>query len=460
MSTVEGASRYPQQLRRVLGVTGSAAISLSNVSPTASVFVTGAVLFTVAGSGAFYSLLIGAAIALSLALCWSELGAAFPVAGGDYALVARVLGRPVGFLVLSCALVQAIVIPSSVTLGAGEYVSAFLPGVNQNAAGAVLMAVTSVIAVLSIRSNAWVTGFFLVLELLAVVFLTALGFAHANQPVTVLFVPQAAHRVEASAVLAGSAVALLAYGGYQSAVNYSEEMRGSRRNVAHAVLWSLAITLLCEIVPLMAALVGAPSLTKLSASPAGIQYVVESLAGVGVNRVLSVAVVLAIFNSAIAVNLHFARVIFSSGRDRAWPEPISTWLATVHGRLGSPWVATVLLGAIGTLITALSSIAAVITFLGALNLIVYSLIATSAIMSRIKQPGLRRPYRLPLWPLPPLVALAGMVLVVSRQQPGNLAIAGLIVMVGAIYYVLYLRPRAGRCWVMLAPAASEETPLT
>ena len=69
-----GAS-YRQELRRSIGFLGNLAITLSFLTPTASVFVAASVLITLHGTGAFLSLVIAAAAGLMIALCFAELGA-------------------------------------------------------------------------------------------------------------------------------------------------------------------------------------------------------------------------------------------------------------------------------------------------------------------------------------------------------------------------------------------------
>jgi hypothetical protein len=71
------------------------------------------------------------------------------------------------------------------------------------------------------------------------------------------------------------------------------------------------------------------------------------------------------------------------------------------------------------------------------------------------QGGLVRPYRLPLWPLPPLVALAGVATTVLLQTGRDLAIVAAILAAGLLYDVLYLRPRRDTHWLLLEPLVSE-----
>ena len=59
-----------------------------------------------------------------------------------------------------------------------------------------------------------------------------------------------------------------------------------------------------------------------------------------------------------------SRVIYSSGRDKAWPGVINNWLTAISPRFKTPWVATAVIGLIGAVLTATSSVAALVTFTG------------------------------------------------------------------------------------------------
>jgi amino acid transporter len=144
-----------------------------------------------------------------------------------------------------------------------------------------------------------------------------------------------------STVAAAAAIAIFSYAGYQSAVTYSEETRQPRRNVARAIQWALAITVAAELIPFTAVIVGAPSLARLTTSAVPFQYFIEATSNHVVYNIVSIGIVLAILNAVIAQVLGFGRILYSSGRDRAWPGPISHWVSAVHPRFRSPWVATV-----------------------------------------------------------------------------------------------------------------------
>ena len=455
--------REPRQLARVLKVAGTVALTLSVVTPAASVFVIAPVAVRQQGTGAFLAFVVAALVSICMALAWAELGALYPTAGGLYAIVARVLGRPVGFLALFLQLVGYVVAPSAFMLAAGSYIAAVWPVVDPRAAGLVLLLMAMLFAVGGIRFNARVTGVFLALELAAILVVSVLGLANARwSSARLLLDPQvfaadgAATPATLGTLLGGVALGMFAYAGYGGAVVFSEETRGPRRNIARAVLWVLAVTVAAELLLLTAALLGAPSLAALATAPAPMSYLVRSLGGDTLATIITLSLVAAIFNALLAALVEWARVLYTSGRDCAWPAPVSRALAYLHPTTRTPIVATLALGAAVGVLTAITDQAAAVTFTSVILVATFALIAVSALVSRLRQTNTVRPYRMPLWPLPPVVALAGVALTAWLQTGKDLVIVGGLGLAGALYYAAYLRPRRDTHWRILDPAPTAD----
>ena len=90
-----------------------------------------------------------------------------------------------------------------------------------------------------------------------------------------------------------------------------------------------------------------------------------------------------------------------------------------------------------------------------LLIVLYALIAASALVSRIQQANLPRPYRMPFWPVPPLIALVGTVVAITQQKTLDLVIVGVIVVIGIAYYFLFLEPRKDQHWNMATDPNAE-----
>src|SRR2546429_4186924 len=104
------------RLRRGLRVLGALLITLSAITPASSVFIIAPGVIKQAGTGAIWSFLAAAMVGVFMAFVYAELASAFPLTGGEYAIVGRTLGRLPGFMVMGLILVTQVIIIAVIAL--------------------------------------------------------------------------------------------------------------------------------------------------------------------------------------------------------------------------------------------------------------------------------------------------------------------------------------------------------
>jgi amino acid transporter len=443
---------YEQELKRALSLVGNVALVVAGIMPATALLIIGPVALTQAGTGAFWAYLLAGAIAVCMALCFAELGAIYPTAGGQYPIATRVLGKEVGFFVMLNYAVLAVFIPASIALGFGPYLATLFPGIDPNLASTVVVIGATGLAMLSISDNAWVTKVAVTLELILLGGLIVLGLVSVRQPVSVLFDPVAASpsgtttAIGFALIFSAVTTGLFSYNGYDAAITFSEETEGEAKEIGRGVMVAAFISIFFQLLPLGAVILAAPDLGKFLGAEAPFTYVVESAIGPTGNVIVTIGILIAIFSAVQAIILAFARFLYATGRDVAWPNSASNSLTRVSVRFGSPWVAALVVGVLTAVLTFFSGVVLAVTFTGVLIAVNYGLIAVSALVSRMRRPNLIRPWRMPLWPLPPAVALLGVGIAISQQRTVDLLIVAGILAVGAIYYILFLRPRGATHW--------------
>ncbi len=455
--------RYQQELARSLTMRENILITLSSVTPASSVFIIVPAILLGVGGASVLTMGLAALAAVLVGVCYAELSATYPVTGGEYTWAARLLGRPLGFGTFVLTMVNGILIIAVIALGTGDYLSAAWSALDGTWVGVVVIVATTVVAALDIRTNAWVTGVFLATELLALVVLTVLGFLNPERGPGAFFSAQAAggHGLETvgvAAIIALLPVALFAFNGYGAAVYYVEETKDANRTIGRVILVSLVVTALVEIVPLAAVVIGAPSMEALLGSDAPMNYFLLERGGSAVNTAVSVGIALAIVNAVIAVIIQIARLVYASARDRSWPGPVDDVLGRIHPRFRSPVNATVLVGVLSALTAAFIPLTWLITATGASVALVYLVVGACAL--RLRRPGSAssRGYRMPLWPLPAVLLVAGMLYVcveVGRDAPSQLVIGLATVAIGVAYYFGFIHPRRGDRWTLPDPVEEE-----
>jgi amino acid transporter len=456
-STVEGEALlqslgYNQELKRAINTLGNVALVLSDITPTASLLIIGTVVIATAGTGSLAAYLIGGFLAIMVALCMGELGSMFPVAGGLFSIVTRVLGKPIGFLAMLDYMGQAIFLPASVAIGIGVYISVFNSNIPSNVAAAIVMILVTGAALLAIRFNAVLTGFFLALESLVVLALALSGLVHLQQPLSIVTHPVMTNTkggltdVGLGLVIAAIAVAMFSVNGYDSAINFSEETVGEARHVGRAVVVAASIGVALEVGTFLLVFFGISDVAKFVASSTPLLDAAKNSFGTTFYNIVAIGAIIAIFNASLAITLQFARIVWAAGRDRAWPGVISDWIGKVEPKRGAPWVATLIVGALATILSFQGSLIAVVTFTAVLLIVLYGLICISALVSRFTQKHLPRPWKMPLWPAPPIIGLVGVAIALTQQKINDLLLVAAIFVAGLIYYYAFIRPNGDRYW--------------
>jgi amino acid transporter len=462
--TVGPPGKYAQDLSRSLTFRENILITLSSVTPASSVFIIMPAAITGIGGASAVAFAVAAVIGIAVAFCYAELSSAFPITGGEYAFVARTVGKGTGFALFVLSLVSGVFILGVIASGAGQYLGAVWSPLRGNWVGILVIAVTALVGCLRIRTNAWVTGIFLALEMAALVVLTVLGFIHLNQPVSVLWKAAGAggggvlRSVGAGLVVSYIATALFAYNGYGTAVYYAEETQQATRTIGRAILWSLVITVVAEFVPLIAVLLGTPSLSGLAGATDPMTYFLQARGGTVINDMVSIGIAIAIINAVLAIVLQIGRLLYSASRDRCWPDSLNRLFGSVHPRLRTPVVATLVVGVAGAVLLWLVSFNVMLIVTGASLLVTYLLVALGALVGRIRGITAHAAYRMPAWPVVPLVLIAIMGVVAYEVWAADwvpVVVTLTIFACGYPYYFWYLNSRRADRWTLLAPADEE-----
>lgn len=431
-------------LKQRLGMPDVVAITVSAVTPASSVFVIAPFAIQQAGSGAFLSFLMAALLALMFAWCYAELGRAHNTAGGEYVYAKRVFGGLAGYATFLTVLASMLFIPPVLAAGAATYLNNALGTRFDTQSVALVIVVASyALGILNIRLNAWITGLFLICEVAALLVIVALGFGNASQPTASLLQPQVLEQgalvvAPWALVLGAVGMALFAFNGYGGAVLLAEDMKDGGRTVHRAVLWSLAVVLAIELVPLAALLIGAPSLQAMLASGDPIGYLLTAHGNETLARLVSGGIFLSVFNAIVAIVIQVGRVVYSSGRDALWTPRLNQAFTVIHPRWESPWLATLFFAVPSALLSLSGSLEELTTFTVLLLLLIYLVVAACALCSRVLRRDREHPYRMPLWPLPALLAVsgAGWLLVTLLQQA---SLRDLLIILGllAVSVILY-----------------------
>ena len=431
-------------------VIGTLLLTLSAVTPASSVFVIVPGVITQAGSGAFLSMAAAAILAIPIAYVYSELASAFPIAGGEYSMVGRSVGAAAGFATFGLTITSNMLAPAVLALGASTYLAVVVPDLNPIVVGMTIIAATTVLGILHIRTNAWVTGVFLLLELLALAVLAVLGFLDVKRSLweiithPVVVSQSALHPTPLAAIGVATSVSIFAYNGYGAAVYFAEEMHEAPQLIARTILWALVITVVTELVPLTAVLMGAPNLQALLGSTSPFSDFITAVGGYALSVVIGLSVALAILNAVLATLLQNARFFYSTGRDGTWHPRINDAFLVTHDRFNSPWIATLAAG-ISSMAMCLLGLQWLLVITGTGIALIYAAVCIAAIAGRTTGTTKHAVYRMPFYPFWPVLGLLALAYVfyTSAIDPDigrpSLLINSVVMVVALAYYGLRVR---------------------
>ena len=405
--------------------------------------------------------ILGAAIAVADGLVWAELGAAFPRAGGSYAFLQEIYGPKsagnwLSFLFVWQLSFSAPLSIASGCIGLSSFLAWFWPGLetapiaalpalhdSNFAAAATCLLVTALLYrnLSSITRLAWVL-FLGVLAAIAGVIVS--GFAHAaamggwHMP--------SSPALPAALALGGLAQATLIatydYWGYYNICFLGSEVRQPERTIPRAILISVALVSAFYIAMNMAALPSVREAAGRTVDGAAVHLqlvaqIAQSAFGQLAGRLMAALIIWTAFASVFSLLLGYSRVPYAAARDGNY----FRFLAAVHPRHGIPHRSLVALGLVAACFC-FFSLAEVITMLVITRILLQFFLQQVGVMwLRMRRPEIQRPFRIPLYPLPPLAALAGFIFILVNRTHAlaGLAVAGGIGASGTAIYLVRAR---------------------
>ncbi|MFD4974343.1 APC family permease [Streptomyces sp. NPDC058424] len=414
---------YSQQLERRLSVAEVVGLAMADVSPTMAVLFLSAGVFVVGGTYSIAAALILSVVVVLIALCLAELGAMFPLAGGMYSIVKRVLPGPLAWITVFNYLMQGVVIPASIALGIVGFLKDLLPALTlpDPVVALGLLALVTVVALTKVEVGAWATGVMVIVELIVIAIITAAALLHPHHSVGQLMShPQMLSNGTLAMAGFGVLMATLApafnvINGYDAALGFAEELKGGERKLPKAVVISAVMACVLIVIPLVAALVAAPDLTRFFNAGAPVVYSVQQSLGPAARVIVDIGGIVALLNAMLSMLMYFGRGVYTTGRDNIWPPRISKAFGSLN-RFRSPAAGVLTLAIPAAVLLFTSAVHFLIIFTGTMIAAVYFCIGLAGLWSRRKFTSDERPYSMPLWPLPPIVVTAFTALALVEQE--------------------------------------------
>jgi len=403
-------------LKRQLGLVTATFVVIASMIGTGIFMTTGHVL-GMTGSAMAVMILwtAGGFIAVCGSLCFAELAATWPEAGGEYIYLKKSFGFLPAFLTGWISLVVAFSAPAATAaMLLVRYVNHFLhtalgtaPAAGildgtgaQKCAAAVIIIFFGCLHIVGIKRGSAVQNALTVLKLLIMVVLIGIGFCaldlstlarlNAHYP--------APGRGDIGSLGLGLLVIMFAYSGWNGASYMGSEIRSPAKNLPRAMFWGTIVTTVLYLLLNIIFLLAAPgqeiiNRDEIAAIAAGFLF------GPAVNGVLFLGIALILLSTVSVYLMMGPRVCYAMACDRM----LFARIAEVHPRFGTPWMAVLIQTALAVIYILAGTAMELVIYMGfALN--IFPVLAVIGLMRmRRKEPALHRPYRVPLYPLIPLL---------------------------------------------------------
>jgi basic amino acid/polyamine antiporter, APA family len=384
--------------------------------------------------------ILGGLISLIGALCYAELASTYPDAGGDYHFLTRAFGPRLSFLFAWGRL--TVIQTGSIALLAfvlGDYASAVLPlgAYSTPLYAAVVVAALTLLQVAGAPKAAFAQNVLTSIEVLGVLLVAFVGLFSSGAG------PAASAAASSSAGFGLVMVfVLLTYGGWNEASYVSAEVHEPGRNMVRALVLSILIVT-ALYVAVNVALVRGLGLAGLAASKAPAADLLERLTGRGTAVLVSVMVIVSTLTSINATVFTGARSAYAVGRDFTPFRVLGRWhagrQAPVNALVAQAIIALLLIG-VGALTR--RGFETMVEYTAPVFWTFILLAGIALFVLRRREPDRPRPFRVPFYPVTPLVfcATCAYLLYSSLAYTGFGALLGVaVVATGAIVLLVSSR---------------------
>ena len=487
-----GESEEPHlQLKRCLGpvqltLLGVGAIVGAGIFSTVGTAAAGGGEHIGAGPALVLSFILVAIACGFAALCYAEFAAMVPVAGSAYTYAYATLGELIAWIIGWDLILEYAVGNVAVAIGWSDYFQSLVSSIfhlqwptwlgtdlrsalqagekfaeaaaitDQNIAGlgdtalrgnealshapqifglpiifnlpaVLIVALVTWILVRGIRESAGFNSTMVILKLIIIAFFVGVGAFYIKPENWHPFAPNGFKGISS----AGASI-FFAYIGFDAVSTAAEETRNPSRDMPIGIIASLIV---CTIIYILVALV-LTGMVKAEMFSGVADPLAKAFSVRGMNwtaGLISFGAVFATTSVLIVFQLGQPRIFFSMARDGLLPG----WAAKVHPKFRTPHVTTILTGVFVAVVAAVTNIDEVVDLCNIGTLFAFVLVAIGIMVLRRTDPNRPRPFRTPLVPLVPILAIITCGYLMYAQPNITWIRFAVWLVIGLVLYYLY-----------------------
>lgn len=448
------AEHSTSELKRSLNSINLISLGIGCIIGTGIFVLTGRAAADFAGPAIMISFVITGLLCTFVALCYSELASMLPVSGSAYSYSYASMGEIVAWVMGLLLVLEYGLAASTVAVGWSSYVVSLLydfglhvpleytaaPGVPIKEGGEVVAHgvanVPAIVAVLGvtwllvkgIQESANANNIIVVIKLSVVIAFIAVGVFFVDTANWFPLIPdeippppagtergiwediwramkdvvtaQNTSQYGIGGIIAGAATIFFAYIGFEAVSTAGAEAKNPARDMPIGIIGSL---LICTVLYILvsAVLVGIVPFRELD-TPAPIATAVNKMGMPWFAMAVKIGAIAGMSSVMLVLLYGQTRIFYTMARDGLLPPAF----ARVHPRLRTPWIDTIIVGLVAAGFSGFMSLDALVDLTNIGSLSAFGIVCLTVLYLRYAEPGLKRPFRAPLFPVVPLLGAA------------------------------------------------------
>lgn len=429
----------------------------------AGIFViTGQAAASYAGPGIVLSFIIAGIICLLAGLCYAELSALIPIAGGSYSYAYVAMGEFPAWLVGWTITAQYLISASTVAVGwSGYFVSLLedfgvaipeiyakapilykagegwqLSGAILNLPAMLLVAFVGFMISVGIRAVSYMNNAMVVIKISTIILFVILGIGYINTENWTPFIPENTGifgQFGWSGILRGAGLVFFAYIGFDTVSTLAMDAKNPQRDLPRGILGSLGICTLAYIITALV-LTGMVSYTLLNVpDPMAVALKVMGPKFFWLKFIVKMAILAGLASVVLVQLLGQTRIFLAKGKDGLLPARFTK----IDSKTKTPVFASVITGLVSFVVAGLFPVAVLGELVSMATLFLFCIVCLGVWILRKTHPEFNRPFKVPFVPWIPLLGIIACVAQMGFLPSTTWVEFGIWLAVGLIIYFGY-----------------------